>query len=129
FMIGASLMLAGGRVTKILLFPMLFSLSMIPLIPNAIINFIAFPIQVTSAKLAAAILNIIQFPTDRVGVTLIMESYRLDVEVPCGGFKTLVGLLAFSGAFAYLVEGPVFKRWILFLSSAPLAIIVNGTRI
>ncbi len=129
FLIGATLLVAGPKVTRALLFPMLFLFTMIPIVPNMIINYVAFPIQVLSAKLAATLLNIAHFPTDRIGVELHMESYTLNVELPCSGFKTLVGLLSFSGAFAYLVEGPVRKRWILFLSSAPLAVLVNGVRI
>jgi len=58
-----------------------------------------------------------------------MESYALNVELPCSGFKTLIGLLAFSAAFSYVVEGPIRKRWLLFLSSAPLAVLVNAVRI
>ena len=51
------------------------------------------------------------------------------VELPCSGFKTLLSLLTFSAAFAYLVEAPAWKRWTLFLTTAPLSLFINGLRI
>src|SRR2546421_1202766 len=129
FLLGALLLLAGPAVTRALLFPLLFLCTMIPMVPNMIINTVAFPIQVASAKLAATLLNLTGFANVRTGVLISLDSYKLDVEPACSGFKTLIGLLSFSGAFAYLVTGPVSKRWILFLSSAPLAVLVNGVRI
>jgi exosortase len=129
FLIGATLLLAGKAVTKALLFPMLFLFTMIPLVPDQLINPIAFPIQMTSAKMAASVCNLIGFPAVRGGTHIQMEHYLLNVELPCSGFKTLVGLMAFSAAFAYLVEAAKWKRWLLFAVSPPLAILVNGIRI
>lgn len=129
FLIGATLLLAGKAITKALLFPMLFLFTMIPLVPDQLINPIAFPIQMTSAKMAASVCNLIGFPAVRGGTHIQMEHYLLNVELPCSGFKTLVGLMAFSAAFAYLVEAAKWKRWLLFAVSPPLAILVNGIRI
>ena len=129
FLIGSILVVAGKRVTRALLFPLLFLFTMIPIVPDQLINPIAFPIQMTSAKMAASICNLIGFPAERIGTLINMEHYRLDVELPCSGFKTLLGLLSFSAAFAYVVEAEAWKRWLLFTISAPLAILVNGIRI
>jgi exosortase len=129
YLVGASLLLAGKAITRSLLFPMMFLLTMIPVVPDQLINIIAFPIQMTSAKMAATILNLTGFPSYRNGVSILMEHYQLNVELPCSGFKTLLGLMAFSAAFAYLVDAAKWKRWTLFLVSMPMAILVNGIRI
>ncbi|MEP6757358.1 MAG: exosortase [Chthonomonadales bacterium] len=126
---GGSLFVAGKKITKALLFPMLFLLTMIPLVPDQLINPVAFPIQMTSAKMAATVCNLVGFPAFRNGTSIQMERYTCNVELPCSGFKTLVGLMAFSAAFGYLVEAKKWKRWTLFLISPPLAILVNGIRI
>lgn len=129
FIIGATMVSAGRKLTRALIIPILFLLTMIPVLPNQVINKVAFPIQLNSAKLAATILNVIGFGNVRYGTQVQLEHYNLNVEVPCSGFKTLVGLMSFAGAFAYLVEAAQWKRWFLFLMSIPLAILVNGVRI
>jgi len=129
FLIGASLILAGKAITRALLFPMLFLFTMIPIVPDQLINPIAFPIQVTSARMATALFNLTGFQATRTGTQIKLESYEMDVELPCSGFKTLVGLMSFAAAFAYLVQAAPWKRWTLFLIAGPLAILVNGVRI
>lgn len=129
FLIGATLVLAGKAITRALLFPMLFLFTMIPLVPDQLINPVAFPIQVTSAQMATGLFNLMGIHSVRTGTQIKMENYPLNVELPCSGFKTLIGLMAFAAAFAYLVQAAAWKRWLLFLVAAPLAIIINGIRI
>jgi exosortase len=128
-LVGTTLVVAGRRVTRALLFPMLFLATMIPIIPDQLINPIAFPIQVISAKMAAALCSLVGFSAHADMTKVTLEHYTLSVELPCSGFKTLLGLVSFSAAFAYVVDGEKWKRWLLFVMSAPLAIIVNGLRI
>jgi exosortase len=129
FLIGLSLVLAGTKITRALLFPMVFMFTMIPLLPDTVINVLAFPIQMASATMAAKFLNLISFATVQNGTTLNLEHYTMAVELPCSGFKTLVGLTSFAAAFAYVIEGALWKRWALFLCAAPLAVLVNGVRV
>jgi exosortase len=126
---GAALTLLGWKFTRIIAMPMLFLFSIIPIVPNQVINVVAFPVQLKSAQLAATLLNTIGFHAVRNGTSIQMDSYALNVEVACSGFKTLLGLLSFAGAFAYLVEAQLWKRWLLFIISGPLAVLVNGIRI
>lgn len=129
FLIGTTLLLVGKPITRALLFPLIFLATMIPIVPDQLINPVAFPVQVASAKMAATVCNLIGFPAVRTGTYIQMDSYLLNVELPCSGFKTLVGLMAFSAAFSYLVEGATWKRWLMFFCSGPLAVLVNGIRI
>ena len=128
-MLGSSLMLIGKAWTRVLLFPLLFIVMMMPLIPDQLINQIAFPIQMLSAKIATFLLNAVTLHSVQQGTMIQMESYKMAVELPCSGFKTLVSLLTFCAAFAYLVEGAVWKRWTLFLTTIPLSLFINALRI
>ena len=128
-MLGSSLMLLGRAWTRVLLFPLLFIVMMMPLIPDQLINQIAFPIQITSAKIATLLLNAVTLHSEQHGTMIQMESYKMAVELPCSGFKTLVSLLTFCAAFAYLVEGATWKRWTLFLTTIPLSLFINALRI
>ncbi len=128
-LVGGSLLFLGTPKTRLLLFPLLFVTMMMPLIPDQLINGIAFPIQLKSAQIATWMMTHIGLPSTQEGTQIHMEHYRMAVELPCSGFKTLLSLLTFSAAFAYLVEAPVWKRWTLFLATAPLSLLINGLRI
>jgi len=124
-----SLLLFGKAKTKLLLFPLCFIIMMMPLIPDQLISQIAFPIQLLSAKLATAFLNLMTLHSVQQGTMIKMDNYMMSVELPCSGFKTLVSLLTFTAAFAYLVDGAMWKRWTLFLVTIPLSLFINALRI
>lgn len=128
-MLGGSLLVLGTRWTRILLFPLFFLIMMMPLIPDQLINNIAFPIQMASANIATKLLNLMTLTSSQQGTVIQMDTYRMAVELPCSGFKTLVSLMTFSAAFAYLVEAATWKRWTLFLTTIPLSLIINALRI
>lgn len=128
-LLGACLMLLGVPRTKVLLFPLAFVVMMMPLIPDQIINGIAFPIQLKSAQLATVMLNLIQLHAVCLGTMIKMDTYSMVVELPCSGFKTLISLMTFTAAFSYLVEGEKWKRWTLFLTTIPLSLFINALRI
>jgi len=127
--LGASTMIVGKTRTRMLLFPLLFIMLMMPLVPDQLINSIAFPIQLASAKIATFLLNALTLHSTRIGTLIQMDSYKLSVELPCSGFKTLVSLLTFTAAFAYLTDAANWKRWALFLTTIPLSLVINALRI
>ncbi len=124
-----SLILFGKAKTRLLLFPLCFVVMMMPLIPDQLIGSIAFPIQMLSAKLASLFLNLMTLHAEQQGAMIKMDNYLMSVELPCSGFKTLVSLLTFTAAFAYLVEGAMWKRWALFFVTIPLSLFINALRI
>ncbi len=128
-LLGGALLLAGPSKTRVLLFPLLFIVAMIPLFPDQLINVIAFPIQLKSTQIATALLNLMTLHATREGTFIQMDSYKMAVEGACSGFKTLISLLTFSAAFAYIVEGAPWKRWTLFLVTVPLSLFINALRI
>lgn len=126
---GICLMILGKSKTHRLLYPLLFVMMMMPLVPDQLINIIAFPIQMTSAKIATFLLNLLTLHSVQNGTLITMDHYKLAVELPCSGFKTLISLLTFTAAFAYVVDGAKWKRWTLFLTTIPLSILINSLRI
>ncbi|MCW3095044.1 MAG: epsH [Chthonomonadaceae bacterium] len=124
-----SLLVFGKAKTRLLLFPLCFIIMMMPLIPDQLISTIAFPIQMLSAKLATLFLNTMTLHSVQQGTMIKMDNYVMSVELPCSGFKTLVSLLTFTAAFAYLVDGALWKRWTLFFVTIPLSLFINALRI
>jgi exosortase len=82
-----------------------------------------------STQLANSLLHLLTFSTTLHGNVIRMENFDLFVDVPCSGFKLLLALLTFNAAFAFLVDGTVWKRLCLFLVAAPLALAVNVVRV
>jgi len=118
----------GPRFVRAAAFPIAFLWLMAPL-PGPVLNDSTLHLQMFSTKFAADILRLLTFQAVRVGNIINMENFSLFVDVPCSGFKLFLSYLTFSAAFAYLVDGPVIKRFLLFFLTIPLSLIVNAVRI
>lgn len=118
----------GTRFVRAFWAPLLFLSLMVPL-PAPVLNDATLKLQMTSTLFADKLLHLMTFHTVLHGNIIQMDNFPLFVDVPCSGFKTLVSLLTFSAAFAYLVDGTRNRRFILFLLSIPLALVINSVRI
>ena len=118
----------GTAFLRVAWFPAAFIWLMAPL-PGPVLNEATQRVQMLSTVLADKLLHLFGFGTTLTGNVIQMEDYSLFVDVPCSGFKLLLALLTFSAAFAFLVDGSVSKRWLLFAFSLPLSLLVNSVRI
>lgn len=125
--IGGVWLALGGRFLRAAAFPLLFLWLMAPL-PGPILNDATHGIQMLSTIFANKLLHL-GFATTLSGNVIAMDAFTLSVDVPCSGFKTLLAMLTFSAAFAYLVDGSPARRLGLFLFSLPLSLAVNSIRI
>ena len=55
--------------------------------------------------------------------------FSFDVADPCSGIKSLLAMTALTAVYAYFTQKTWWKKWLLFLSSIPLAIVGNVARI
>ena len=118
----------GTRFVRAAFLPLAFVWLMAPL-PGPVLNDSTLRVQILSTVLADKLLHLMSFGTSLTGNVIHMDDYSLFVDVPCSGFKLLLALLTFSAAFAFLVDGSAAKRFLLFLFSLPLALLVNSVRI
>lgn len=118
----------GTRFVKAFWAPLVFLALMVPL-PGPVLNDATLKLQMFSTLFANKLLHWMTFSTTLQGNVIRMDNFDLFVDVPCSGFKTLVAMLTFSAAFAYLVDGSRNKRFVLFLISIPLALVINSVRI
>jgi exosortase len=130
FMIGGLLLFTGWRMTRLLLFPVLYLAFMIPA-PATLLDSTTFRIQYTSTTIASHILNAIGYDVKQVGATITGSVLpdTLRVEGPCSGFRMLISLLTFTAFFVYMLRAPLWKKMILVASAFPLSTLVNGIRI
>jgi len=126
---GMTAALLGWNYVRILWFPLLFLLFMMPL-PGVLFDEISQPAQAWSTGVADAILRTIGYETRRVGNFIyIPGGFDLDVGVPCSGFKMLVSMATFAAFFAYYIGTSLWRQVVLVMTALPLAIFINGLRI
>jgi len=125
---GIILFLLGKEFFKILLFPLIFLIFMIP-IPSILMDRITFPMQLFASKVAAITLYLIGIPVLREGNVMLLANTSLEVAEACSGIRSLISLLALSIVFAYLSQKETWKRILLVLSTFPIAIIANAARV
>ena len=127
---GLILYLAGWQWARALWFPCVFLLFMIPL--NFLEPYLSFPLRLFVASLSTNLLSVVGLDVYQDGTGIYSRSGRflpLDVADPCSGIRSLVALMALTSLYGYVVMDRSWKKWILFLSSIPLAVIGNLVRI
>lgn len=125
---GAVLLLGGSRHLRVLAFPIAVLLFMIP-IPGILYNKITFPLQLLASRVAEASLTVLQIPVLREGNILQLPSLQLSVVEACSGIRSLLSLAFLSLVYGYLFERKMWLRVLLFVATAPIAIVANAGRV
>jgi exosortase len=125
---GALLFVCGWRPVKILAFPILFLLLMIP-IPTIVFNQIAFPLQLLASRFGEAVLMAFGIPVLREGNVIHLANTSLEVAEACSGIRSLISLLTIGIVYGYFTDSRISVRIILALATIPTAIAANGARI
>ena len=127
-LIGSVWLLGGTAILRKLAFPLFLLFFMVP-IPAVVYNRITFPLQLLASRLADEALTLLQVPVLREGNILELPNQRLSVVEACSGIRSLLSLTFLSLVYGYFFE----KRWqvrtALFISTVPIAIIANGSRV
>lgn len=128
-LMGLVLLLAGQRVFKILLFPMMFLFLMVPL-PQSLVNIIAFPLQLIAAGWAVGSLQSFGIPALLEGNIIHLAHTQLFVAEACSGLRSLMALLTLGVVLAqFFRAGRIVQQSILVASAIPIAIVVNAVRV
>ena len=119
----------GQRIFRHVFFPVFFLVFMVPL-PIVTIANISFKLKLFAAQMATAILNNhLRIPCFQDGSMIRMQHAQVVVDDVCSGLRSLISLTALGSIFAYSIKGGILKKWVVFLSTIPIAVVTNGLRI
>src|ERR1035441_540963 len=127
-LIGAIWLRGGDLMLKKLAFPLFLLFFMVP-IDAVIYNQITFPLQLLASRLADGALTLMSVPVLREGNILELPNQRLSVVEACSGIRSLLSLPFLSLVYGYFFEKKTWIRVVLFLSTVPIAIVANSSRV
>ena len=125
---GLVVWLGGRQWGRALAFPLAFLLFMVPL-DRLLVDQLAQPLQVFSARLAGGAIAAVGTDVIIEGTLIHTPIYSFEVAIPCSGLKSTIAMTALAALFAYLVVAPPWKRLVLFAAAFPVALLANAARI
>ena len=132
---GLALMISGlviawlgtGAIRHIWL-PLLLLFLAIPL-PNFILNNLSSEMQLLSSQLGVALIRLFGVSVTLDGNVIDLGQHKLEVAEACDGLRYLFPLITLSFVMAYFYRAPLWKRALVFASSIPVSILMNGLRV
>ena len=125
---GSIWFLFGWRHLRLLAFPLLLLILMVPL-PAMVFNQIAFPLQLFASRVGESALTMAGVPVLREGNVLELASTKLEVAQACSGIRSLVSLLTLGILLGKLTEPRLSVRVLLAFLTVPVAIMANAARV
>ncbi|MEO8811738.1 MAG: exosortase V [Caulobacteraceae bacterium] len=98
--------------------------------PGSVLASVTAPLKEFVSLVATNSLHAVGIPVAREGVTIYVAQYQLLVEDACSGMNSIVGLVAVSLLYIYLLRGSSWRYSLVLAGLAiPIAIIANILRI
>lgn len=119
----------GYSAIKIIWFPLLFMLFMLPL-PGTVVLLLTMPMKIAVSYVTENVLFWSNYPIARNGVTLQIGQYQLLVADACAGLQTLISLESLGLFYLNIIHHTSFIRnIILALFIVPISFIANVIRV
>jgi exosortase len=125
---GMVLFVGGKPWIKILLFPLVLLLFMIP-IPQILYARLTLSLQTLASELGEFLIGAMGIPVIRTGNLLQLPSQTLDIADACSGIRSLLSLGFLSLVYAYFTDKRPWMRWALLIATVPIAIGANAVRV
>lgn len=126
---GAILVILGWRGVRVLWFPLLYLIFLVPL-PGIVVDAATGSLKQMVSVIAENLLYHAGYPVARTGVMLTVGQYQLLVADACSGLNSMYSLAAMGLLFLYLTrEGSVVRNIILLAAILPIAFAANIVRV
>jgi exosortase D (VPLPA-CTERM-specific) len=127
-LVGLVLGLGGYSLLRAAVIPILFLLFAIPL-PAFVDSMISLELQFISSELGTLFIRMFRIPVYLDGNIIDLGYYKIQVVEACSGLRYLYPLMSLSFLAAYFFNARFWQRAVVFFSSIPLTIVLNGIRI
>jgi exosortase len=118
----------GSARVRIMRFPLVFLLAMIPL-PYVFYYRLTFPLQLESSRLAAGFLGAMGMPLVRAGNVIHLEGYSLEVVSACSGLRSIMTLGTMALFLSDFLRIHPAARTVFLVCVIPVAVIANVARL
>src|SRR3989454_970680 len=118
----------GFRVSRTLLFPLVFLLWMVP-IPSSVLSKVIEFLQRESAVGARLMFSLIGVPVSQQGVVLFIPGVNIEVARECSSIRSSVMLLVASMVLAQVSLRSSWSKAVVIAATVPLSIAKNALRI
>lgn len=119
----------GAPAMRVLAFPLFYLAFLVPP-PGWIIDQVTAPLQEFISFVATETLSFFGYPIMRSGVALFIAQYQLLVEEACSGMNSIVGLIAISLFYIYMMHRASWRYASVLLALVlPIAIAANLIRV
>ncbi|MEZ4712154.1 MAG: exosortase/archaeosortase family protein [Caldilineaceae bacterium] len=126
-MLASLVWILGGRVAlRKLAFPILYLGFMAPL---PFIEKSTLPLAMFTGVCSTGLVQLLGLQVQIVGNAVTLPNADLVIGAQCSGINSLIALTALTTLAAYLVTGSFWRRLLLILSAAPLALLSNILRV
>ncbi|MEQ1802933.1 MAG: VPLPA-CTERM-specific exosortase XrtD [Gammaproteobacteria bacterium] len=125
---GLVITVIGVSGTRVIWAALAFLIFLVPL-PNFIQISLSSGLQLVSSELGTLMIRLMGLPVFLEGNVIDLGTYKLQVVEACNGLRYLFPLMSFGFLCAVVFRGPVWQRWLIFLSSVPITIVMNSFRI
>lgn len=126
---GVLLLMRGGAALRLVWFPLLFLIFMVPL-PGTVVDALTLPMKLSVSWATEHILYWAGYPISRSGVILQIGQYKLLVADACAGLHTLFTLEAMGLLYLHIVRHESWVRNIvLAILIVPISFSANTIRV
>ncbi|MEM3623329.1 MAG: exosortase/archaeosortase family protein [Candidatus Bathyarchaeia archaeon] len=132
FVAGVVLILFNLKTLKVLFFPILFLLFLVPL-PTEIMYTLGGTLANFNTQASYTLLKIFGFPvtlsTSYGAPTINLGGAPFTIDLPCSGIYTFIAFLMFAAFLAFIISAPVWKKIAIFALGFFIFEILNILRI
>jgi exosortase len=128
-MVAVLFALGGAPVLKVLWFPLVYSLFLIPL-PDSLVDTVTQPVKIGISGAAVTLLSAFGYPIASSGVTIFVGQYELLVAAACAGLNSLISLTAVGMFYVYLLHRASWRYTLALITIIfPIAVFANFIRV
>ncbi|MBL0714886.1 MAG: exosortase/archaeosortase family protein [Desulfosarcina sp.] len=124
----AVLFCLGKQIAKSVLFPILFTLAMIP-IPQGLYGAMADMTRHATFSVSLGVLSVFNIPFYREGWLIKLPNALLEVAISCSGIRYLISYFVFGLAYAYLFRKRNLSRAVLVAATIPISLAASSLRL